>query len=145
MPRFDRPDAVDLLAAVGSEFWTTDADDVDAADIARRLPHGEGQVRASVDIEPPEPDAMFTGMGAWHVNAQEELHLVQSGEGLVQVMTDGGVVSVRLGPGDVMAMSGAEHRFRAFTPMRWVLRWSGAPGRDLEARETGRAAGPWPR
>lgn len=83
-------------------------------------------------------------MGAWHVNAQAELHLVRSGEGLLQVVTDGGVVSVWLGAGDVMAMSGAEHRFRALTPQQWVLRWSGGSDDDLGARPTGRPSGPWP-
>ena len=144
MPRFDRQDAPELLAAVGSEFWAIDSDDIDAADVARRLPEGQGQVRAVVPIEPPEPGEEDSGMGAWHVNAQAELHLVRSGEGLLQVVTDGGVVSVWLGAGDVMAMSGAEHRFRALTPQHWVLRWSGGPDDDLGAHPTGRASDPWP-
>lgn len=144
MPSFDRDDAPALLAAVGSEFWSVNSEDINEADVARRLPAGQGQVRAVVPIEPPAPGEEDSGMGAWHVNAQDELHLVRSGSGLLQVVTGGGVVSVWLGPGDVMAMSGAEHRFRALTSQEWVLRWSGAPDDDLGARPTGREPGPWP-
>lgn len=144
MPRFDRPDAVALLADVGSEFWVADGADIDPADIARRLPIGQDPVRAVVSIDPPVPGAEDSGMGAWHVNERDELHLVRSGEGLLQVMTDGGVVTVWLSAGDVMAMSGAEHRFRALTPQDWVLRWSGPGDADLGARETGRTPEAWP-
>ena len=144
MPRFDRADAPDLLAAVGSEFWSVDGGDIDAADVARWLPGNQGDIRAVVSIEPPAVGEEHAGMGAWHVNARHELHLVRSGEGLLQVITDAGVVSVWLGAGDVMAMRGAEHRFRALTPQEWVLRWSGAPEDDLGARTTGRPSEAWP-
>ena len=144
MPRFDRDDAPGLLAAVGSEFWNVDGADIDDTDIARRLPAGEGDVRALVDIDPPVSGEEDSGMGAWHVNARDELHHVRSGSGVLQVMTPGGVVTVWLEPGDVMAMSGAEHRFRALTPQQWALRWSGPPDADLGARETGRASEAWP-
>ena len=147
MARFesaDGSDAVALLSAVGSEFWTVSSSDIDAADIARRLPAGEGEVRAIVAIEPPVAGDEDSGMGAWHINAHDELHLVRSGQGLLQVVTQGGIVTVWLGPGDVMAMSGAEHRFRALTSQEWVLRWSGGPEADLGPRETGRVSVAWP-
>jgi len=144
MPRFDPVNAADLLASVGSEFWSIDGTDIDQADIARWLPEGQGDIRAVVPIDPPARGEEDAGMGAWHVNARDELHLVRSGEGVLQVVTHGGVVTVWLGPGDVMAMRGAEHRFRALTPQEWVLRWSGAPEDDLGARTTERPSEAWP-
>ena len=47
-------------------------------------------------------------MGAWHVNAVDELHLVQSGEGIMEFVTLDGIVSVVIGAGDVIEVRGAE-------------------------------------
>jgi hypothetical protein len=83
-------------------------------------------------------------MGAWHVNAVDELHVVQSGEGIIEFVTLDGVVSVVVGAGDVIEVRGAEHRYRPLTEQRWTMRYSGGPDAQLAATETGRGADPWP-
>ena len=118
------------------------AGDVDAVVVASVLPEGEREVRAVADIDvPADPDA---GMGAWHVNPVDELHVVVDGEGVMQFVTLDGVVTVMVGAGDVIEIRGAEHRYRPLTPQRWILRYGGPAGADLDPVETGRAAGPWP-
>lgn len=42
-------------------------------------------------------------MGAWHVNNVNEFETVLSGEGIVEFVTSGGMVAVRLGAGDITA------------------------------------------
>ncbi len=137
-------DPTQLLRAAGAEFRSTGAGDVPEAWLAEVLPAGERDPRAVVVVDPPAPGAEHVDMGAWHVNARDEVHLVRSGEGVLQVVTPGGIVTVVLEPGDVMMVRGAEHRYRPASPQEWVLRWSGPPGAELEPRETGRAADPWP-
>ena len=83
-------------------------------------------------------------MGAWHVNAQAEAHLVVSGEGLVEFMTPEGPVAAVITGGDVMVVRGGEHRYRPLTEQEWVIRHSGGPDADLGTRETGRASSAWP-
>jgi len=39
---------------------------------------------------------------------------------------------------------GAEHRYVALEPQEWVLRHTGAADAELNPRETGRDAEPWP-
>ncbi len=81
------------------------------------------------------PDDVDAGMGAWHVNAVDELHVVQSGEGIMEFVTLDGVVSVVVGAGDVIEIRGAEHRYRPLTEQRWSLRHSGGPHAELSATE----------
>jgi len=100
-------------------------------------------VRAVADIDVPED--VDAGMGAWHVNPVDELHVVQSGEGIMEFVTLDGIVSVLVGAGDVIEVRGAEHRYRPLTTQRWALRFSGGPAAELVATETGRGADPWPR
>lgn len=142
----DREDAEGraLLDAAGVRLHRLPdgAEDAAAALVATVLPDGQRQVRAVADIEvPADPDA---GMGAWHVNPVDELHVVVDGEGLMEFVTLDGIVPVVVGAGDVIEIRGAEHRYRPLTAQRWVLRFGGPDGAGLEPVETGRAAGPWP-
>lgn len=140
----DDAEARALLGAVGVRIHAADGVTSDAQDdvVAAVLPEDSREVRAVADIAVPE-DA-DAGMGAWHVNAVDELHVVQSGEGIMEFITLDGVVSVLVGAGDVIEVRGAEHRYRPLTEQRWALRFSGGPDADLAATETGRGADPWP-
>lgn len=141
------PGGIDLeegLAGVGVRFVHAPGDDAPAALVAEVLDPGEREIRAVVVADPPEPGAEHSGMGAWHVNAVDEVHFVRSGRGLLQFALPEGVCSVEVRAGDVMIVRGAEHRYIPLEPQEWVLRHSGAAGADLGARETGRAADPWP-
>lgn len=137
-------DAHALLRDAGVELREAPGIDVPGDWLAEVLPEGERDVRAAITADPPAPGAEFEGMGAWHVNAQHECHLVKGGRGLLQVVTDGGIVTVELEQGDVMIVRGAEHRYLPIEPQGWVLRWSGAPDAGLDPRETGRQPVPWP-
>jgi mannose-6-phosphate isomerase-like protein (cupin superfamily) len=133
-----------LLDAVGVRLHAADAATADAsADVvAAVLPDDSREVRGVADVA--VPDDVDAGMGAWHVNAVDELHVVQSGEGIMEFVTLDGVVSVVVGAGDVIEIRGAEHRYRPLTEQRWSLRHSGGPHADLSAIGTGRASEPWP-
>lgn len=137
-------DAHALLRHAGVELREAPGIDVPDEWLVEVLPEGERDVRAEIVADPPAPGAEFEGMGAWHVNAQRECHLVKGGRGLLQVVTDGGIVTVELESGDVMIVRGAEHRYLPVEAQGWVLRWSGAPDAGLDPRETGRQATPWP-
>lgn len=140
----DDVEARALLEGVGVRVHTADpvTGEVPADVVSGVLPEDSRGVRAVADIQvPADVDA---GMGAWHVNAVDELHLVQSGEGIMEFVTLDGIVSVVIGAGDVIEVRGAEHRYRPLTEQRWALRFSGGPDADLAATETGRGAGPWP-
>ena len=45
-------------------------------------------------------------------------------------------VSTIVGPGDVIEVRGAEHRYRPLTAQRWALRYGGGPDAELVATET---------
>jgi hypothetical protein len=139
----DDGQARDLLAASGVTL-TTVADDGDAPAslVEAVLPADARQLRGDVEIPVPvDPDA---GMGAWHVNAVDEVHVVASGEGIMEFITIEGPVAVLLTAGDVLAIQGAEHRYRPLTAQRWLLRYGGPPEADLVATDTGRASDAWP-
>lgn len=141
------PGGIDLeaeLAAVGVRFVHAPGDDAPADLVGEVLGVGERQVRAVVMAEPPASGDEHSGMGAWHVNAVQEIHFVRSGRGLLQVALPEGTASIELLAGDVMIVRGAEHRYLPLEAQEWVLRHSGAPDADLGARETGREAEPWP-
>lgn len=137
-------DPEQMLASVGSAFWSIDADDIPEGDVAEVLAEGERQVRVSVVVPPADEAGADEGMGAWHVNARDEMHLVRAGVGILQVVTPEGIVTVWLDPGTVMVMRGAEHRYRPLTEQAWTMRFSGPADADLGATATGRAAEPWP-
>ena len=63
---------------------------------------------------------------------------------IVEFITIDGPVSVVLEGGDVMAVQGAEHRYRPLTSQEWILRFGGPDGADLVATDTGRASEAWP-
>lgn len=142
MMQWDADDVHALLDAAGVTLTVVDdGGDAPAELVAAVLPEGARQIRADVEIAVPlDPDS---GMGAWHVNAVDEVHVVASGEGIMEFVTMEGPVPVLLESGDVVAIRGAEHRYRPLTPQRWVLRFAGAPDAELVATETGRATG-WP-
>lgn len=140
----DPAEARDLLAAVGVELHAAVGDpaDADAVLVAQVLPEDSRMDRGEAVIEvPADVDA---GMGAWHVNPVDELHVVRSGEGIMEFVTVDGPVSVVVGDGDVIVIRGAEHRYRPLTAQAWLLRWSGGPEAQLTATDTGRASEPWP-
>ena len=130
--------SVRLHAAVGEPA------DADSSLIAEVLPEDSRMDRGEAVIEVPLEADLDLGMGAWHVNPVDELHVVRSGEGIMEFITVDGPVSVLVGGGDVIEIRGAEHRYRPLTPQAWLLRWSGGPDAQLTATDTGRAADPWP-
>ena len=141
------PGGVDLeaeLAAVGVRFVHAPADDAPAELVAEILQPGEREIRAVVVADPPSPGEEHTGMGAWHVNAVDEVHFVRSGRGLLQFALPGGVCSVEVMAGDVMIVRRAEHRYLPIEPQEWVMRHSGPVEAGRGALETGRAPEPWP-
>lgn len=139
---FDEPLSRDLLAAAGVRLVSTVDGDAPADLVAEVLADGSRQVRADVEIGlPDDPDE---GMGAWHVNQVDEVHVVASGRGVMEFVTIEGPVAVLVEAGDVVAIQGAEHRYRPLEPQRWVLRFGGPVDGDLVATPTGRAAEPWP-
>ena len=131
----------DLLAAAGVRLARVDGEGVPAL-VDEVLPDGQRQVRAEADIDVPED--LDGGMGAWHVNAVDEVHVVETGTGVMEFVTIEGPVAVLVEAGDVIAIQGAEHRYRPLTTQRWVLRYGGPDGGELVATATGRAATPWP-
>ena len=136
-------DASTRLALLGVEFHTTTNDDVPGELLELVLPAGERQERAVATMDPPTAGAEFDGVGAWHVNAQDEAHLLRSGSGELQFIDEDGSISVRLEAGDIMIVRRAEHRFRALTPCTWVLHYSGPDGADLASTPTRRPDSPW--
>jgi mannose-6-phosphate isomerase-like protein (cupin superfamily) len=133
-----------VLAAAGVRFVHAPGDDAPAALVAEVLDPGEREIRAVVVADPPESGAEHAGMGAWHVNAVDEVHFVRSGRGLLQFVLPEGICSVEVRAGDVMIVRGTEHRYLPLEPQEWVLRHSGAADAGLGARDTGRADDPWP-
>ena len=93
----DDAEARALLDGRGVRLHTADpvTADVPADVVSAVLPEDSRGVRAVADIEVPED--VNAGMGAWHVNAVDELHLVQSGEGIMEFVTLDGIVSVVIG------------------------------------------------
>ncbi len=131
------------LSTIGTQLLT-DPDPSEIEAVEATLPPEIRDVRAAVVIPPPPTGEEDTGMGAWHVNAETEAHLVVSGEGLVEFMTADGPVAAVITGGDVMVVRGGEHRYRPLTEQEWVIRHSGGPDAELGGRETGRTSTPWP-
>lgn len=147
MATISGPDGIDLegqLAAAGVRFVHAPGADAPEDLVAEILGHDERQIRAVVVAAPPSPGEEFTGMGAWHVNAVQEVHFVRSGRGVLQFALPEGICAVEIAAGDVMIVRGAEHRYLPLEPQEWVLRYSGPTEGDLGARETGRESAPWP-
>jgi hypothetical protein len=140
----DDAQARELLAASGVRLHRAVGDPADAPPdlIAAVLPPAARSIRAEAGVE--APDDTHAGMGAWHVNAVDELHVVRSGEGIMEFITLDGPVAVVVEAGDVIEVRGAEHRYRPLSAQQWVMRWSGDEDADLGAIETGRASDHWP-
>jgi hypothetical protein len=138
----DDDEAARRLARVGTEIVPTTDESSEHVVVARVLPIGERGVRVEVDIAPP--DDVFSGMGAWHRNAQTEAHTVRTGGGVVEFWTPDGAVSAQLEAGDVMVVRGGEHRYRPLTTQRWAIRHSGPEDTELETTDTGRPSEAWP-
>ena len=141
------PSEIDLeaeLAAAGVRFVHAPGEDAPAEIVAEFLQPDEREIRAVVVADPPAPGDEHTGMGAWHVNAVDEVHFVRSGRGLLQFALPGGVCSVEVTAGDIMILRGAEHRYLPIEPQEWVMRHTGPVSAGLGAQETGRAPEPWP-
>jgi mannose-6-phosphate isomerase-like protein (cupin superfamily) len=142
------PDGVDLeasLAIAGVRFVHAPGDDAPAELVAEILPPGEREIRAVAVADPPAPGDEHAGMGAWHINAVDEVHFVLGGRGLLQFALPDGVCTVEVGAGDVMIVRQAEHRYLPIESQEWVMRHSGPAEAGLGAQETGRAPEPWPR
>jgi len=142
------PDGVDLeacLEAGGVRFVHAPGDDAPADLVAEILQPGEREIRAVAVADPPAPGDEYTGMGAWHVNAVDEVHFVRSGRGLLQFVLPEGVCTVEVSAGDVMIVRRAEHRYLPIESQEWVMRHSGPAEAGLGAHETDRAPEPWPR
>jgi mannose-6-phosphate isomerase-like protein (cupin superfamily) len=140
----DEEQALRLLDAVGVRIHHVvgDTGDASPAVVAQVLPPAVRHIRAEADVA--VPDDVDAGMGAWHVNAVDELHVVSSGEGVMEFITLDGVVSVVVTEGDVIEIRGAEHRYRPLSPQHWRLRFAGSPADDLASTATGRAQQAWP-
>lgn len=134
------------LDTAGVRIYVVDDEtqDADEALVVAVLPEGARDVRAELVAAPPTDDEAFTGMGAWHINDVDELHVVASGEGIMEFATPAGAVAVVVEAGDVVEIRRAEHRYRPLTEQAWVIRHGGAPGADMNAADTGRVATPWP-
>ena len=132
------------LAAAGVRFVHYPGEDAPAELVAEILQPDEREIRAVVVADPPTPGDEYTGMGAWHVNAVDEVHFVRSGRGLLQFALPVGVCSVEVRAGDVMIVRRAEHRYLPIEPQEWVMRHAGPADAGLGAQETGRVSEPWP-
>jgi mannose-6-phosphate isomerase-like protein (cupin superfamily) len=118
--------------------------DVEESVLAAVLPEEVRAIRGEMVASPPPDAEADTGMGAWHRNDVDELHVVTAGEGIMEFITEAGVVSVVVEPGDVVEIHRAEHRYRPLTDQSWVIRHAAAPGADMQATPTGRDAQAWP-
>lgn len=119
--------------------------DADEALVVAVLPEGARDVRAELVAAPPADEAeAATGMGAWHLNDVDELHVVASGEGIMEFVTESGIVSVVVEAGDVVEIRQVEHRYRPVTEQSWVIRHAAASDADMNPSETGRASAAWP-
>jgi hypothetical protein len=139
----DGSDGRRYLEEAGVLLDRCEGEDIPDSRIARCLDVNERQVRAVAVLEPATELDAKPEFEHWHINAERELHLLRSGSGQFEFITPGGMVSVVMEPGDVIEIDRVEHRFRAFTPTTWVLRYSGAADDGLHPRSTRRADEPW--
>ena len=141
LARVDLPDGAALDAALASG-------DVDAviavvdvpSDVLDRMPVPVGAARGVLVVDPGDASAagLHEVFGTWHVNDAHELHLILSGDGSFWFAdAEGPVAEVVLEPGDVIGITGTEHRYQARTPQAFVVRHS-ADGPDMTPTPTGR-------
>ena len=135
--------ARELLAQAGVTILREDDDWRDAL-MNEVLDEQSRFDRAEIAMDPPAAGQEFESFGAWHVNNAPEFHSIVSGSGILEYVTPGGVVSVVLEGGDIMAVRCAEHRYLPLTTQHWIARFGGGPAAELTPTETGRAPEPWP-
>jgi mannose-6-phosphate isomerase-like protein (cupin superfamily) len=82
-------------------------------------------------------------MGAWHINNAQEAHSIVAGEGVMEFITQSGVVSVLVEQGDAVLIDKAEHRYLPLTEQTWLIRHGGESDFAFEATETGREPQQW--
>ncbi|MEZ5116945.1 MAG: hypothetical protein R2737_11820 [Candidatus Nanopelagicales bacterium] len=125
------------------------AGDVDAVtalvdvpdEVLAQVPAVVATPRGVLVVDPGDPAGAGDRevFGAWHVNDAHELHLILSGEGSFWFAdADGVAAQVVLGPGDVIGITGTEHRYVAGTAQAFLVRHS-APA-DMTPTPTGRPA-----
>lgn len=148
MARFigrDERDARDLLEGIGCRILAEEG--ADRQVVMMELLDDESRFdRGDLVVDPPAAGSEFEAFGAWHVNNVNEFHSITAGEGLLEFWTADGIVSVVLGPGDIMAnQAGVEHRYRPLTTQSWIIRIGGGANTELVATDTGRENTPFAR
>lgn len=133
----DEASARELLASIGCRILRED--DAERQQVMEDLLDEHSRFdRGELVVDPPAPDAQFEAFGAWHVNNHNEFHSITEGEGLLEFWTADGAVSVKLGPGDIMAnRAGVNHRYLPITRQSWIIRIGGGPDSELIATDTG--------
>jgi hypothetical protein len=130
-----------LSMAIASGDPATVAALVDVpGDVLARMPRDVGGPRGVLVVDPGDDDAaaLRAGFGTWHVNNAHELHLILEGDGSFWFADDDGVAAeVVLEPGDVIGITGTEHRYEARTPQAFLVRHEEG---GLIATDTGRAS-----
>ena len=150
MARFiglDEADARRRLSTVGTELVPvgTTGSEAETAAIAAVLPEDERQERGVYVALPPAPGREHEGPCVWHTNAVHEAHTVTSGLGILEFITDEGVVSAVIEAGDLMVIRSAEHRLLPLVEQRLVVHYSGPADGEVGYVATGRTPEPWPR
>lgn len=139
----DLPDDDELAPAVaaaagGDVAALTAVADV-PADVLASMPAPMGEPRGVLVVDPDDPEAAGQRevFGTWHVNDAHEMHLVLSGDGSFWFAdADGPAAEVVLEPGDVVGITGTEHRYAARAPQAFLVRHT-ADG-DMTPTPTGR-------
>lgn len=146
MARFigrDEVQARELLAAIGCMIVAEDAADRQVL-LEEWLDADSRFDRGDLVVDPPAAGSEFDAFGAWHVNNNNEFHSITRGEGLLEFWTSDGIVSVVLGPGDIMAnKAGVEHRYLPLANQAWIVRIGGGADAELIATNTGREDTPF--
>ena len=141
----DEPEIHRSLAALGIDYERWDlsrvAEDASAgavleaygAEIDQMKQRG-GYVTADViDVKPetPDLDAMLARFDKEHTHAEDEVRFILAGRGIFFLHLDGKVVSVEVGPGDMLRVPrGTTHWFtlcqeRRMRAIRWFQQTSG--------------------
>lgn len=139
----DEAQARELLAAIGCMIVAEESAER-AALMAEYLDESSRIDRGDLVVDPPAQGSEFDAFGAWHVNNNNEFHSITAGEGLLEFWTADGIVSVVLGPGDIMAnKAGVEHRYLPLATQSWIVRIGGGLDAELVATDTGRENTPF--
>jgi hypothetical protein len=147
MAKFLHPDTIAgqaALADIGVRFVSSDHEgEISGEHLEEFLSESERHVRTTFTAQPPSEDSHFDGMGAWHINNAQEAHSIVAGEGVMEFITQSGVVSVLVEQGDAVLIDKAEHRYLPLTEQTWLIRHGGESDFTFEATETGREPEQW--